>query len=85
MTSHAAARPSAPPRKVAEKPSAHFFTREADGSVRIRIRFTPEEASLYEEAAGATPILHWVHESLMEKATAQVEAARANRPKVRPE
>lgn len=67
------------------KPSAHFFTREADGSVRIRIRFSPEEASLYEEAAGATPLLHWIHRTLSDKATEEVEVARAARPKVRPE
>jgi hypothetical protein len=77
---------SAPARTTDKpKPSAHFFTREADGSVRLRIRFTPEEASKMEEAAGTTPLLHWIHRSLDEQAEADIAEARATRPKVRPE
>lgn len=61
--------------------SPHFFKREADGSVRLRIRFTPEEAAQIEEAAGETPLLLYIHRVLGErsryhiKKRAQVEAA----------
>lgn len=61
--------------------SPHFFKREADGSVRLRIRFTPEEATLIEEAAGETPLLLYIHRVLGERARyhirkrAEVEAA----------
>lgn len=48
--------------------SPHFFKREADGSVRLRIRFTPEEASLIEEAAGETPLLLYIHRVLGDRA-----------------
>jgi hypothetical protein len=60
--------------------SPHFFKREADGSVRLRIRFTPEEANLIEEAAGETPLLLYIHRVLGDRARyhirkrAQVEA-----------
>lgn len=46
----------------------HFFKREADGSVRLRIRFTPEEAALIEEAAGETPLLLYIHRVLGDRA-----------------
>lgn len=48
--------------------SPHFFRREADGSVRLRIRFTPEEASLIEEAAGETPLVLYIHRVLGDRA-----------------
>lgn len=48
--------------------SPHFFRREADSSVRLRIRFTPEEASLIEEAAGETPLLLYIHRVLGDRA-----------------
>lgn len=64
--------------------SKHFFTREGDGSVRLRMRFTSEEASLFEEAAGGEPILPWLHRTLKESARTQVNAARAKREPVPP-
>lgn len=48
--------------------SPHFFKRENDGSVRLRVRFTPEEASLIEEAAGETPLLLYIHRVLNDRA-----------------
>jgi hypothetical protein len=48
--------------------SPHFFAREADGSARVRIRFTPEEASLIEEAAGTTPLMLYIHRVLNDRA-----------------
>jgi hypothetical protein len=48
--------------------SPHFFRREADGSVRLRIRFTAEEAALIEEAAGDTPLLLYIHRVLGDRA-----------------
>jgi hypothetical protein len=60
--------------------SPHFFRREADGSVRVRIRFTAEEAAIIEEGAGDTPLLLYIHRVLNDRARyhirkrAQVEA-----------
>jgi hypothetical protein len=53
--------------------SPHFFEREADGSVRLRIRFTPEEASLIEEAAGSTPLMLYIHRVLNDRARYHVK------------
>lgn len=64
--------------------SKHFLAREDDGSVRLRMRFTGEEASLFEEAAGDTPIMLWMHRTLKEAAKRQVRAARAKRDPVPP-
>lgn len=62
--------------------SPHFFKREADGSVRLRIRFTAEEAALIEEAAGETPLLLYIHRVLGERARYHIgkaEEARKNK------
>lgn len=66
------------------KPSKHFLAREGDGSVRLRMRFTSEEASLFEEAAGDTPIMNWIHQALNEAAQAAVDVARSQRETVPP-
>lgn len=62
----------------------HFFNREPDGTVRLRIRFENEEASLFEEAAGETPVMVWIHRTLAAAAKRQVREQRKNRPKVPP-
>lgn len=62
----------------------HFFNREPDGSVRVRVRFENEEASLYEEAAGDTPVMVWIHRTLTAAAKRQVREQRKNRPQVGP-
>jgi hypothetical protein len=59
--------------------SPHFFKREADGSVRLRIRFTPEEAALIEEAAGDTPLLLYIHRVLGERARYHIAKAEDER------
>lgn len=64
--------------------SPHFFRREDDGSVRLRIRFDPDEASLYEEAAGSMPVVDWLHATLAKAAKEQVAEARKTQPKVLP-
>lgn len=64
--------------------SQHFFTRDNDGSARIRIRFDPEEVALFEEACGTTPIMDWLHETLWEAASAQVETLREARAHISP-
>lgn len=64
--------------------SKHFLAREGDGSVRLRMRFTGEEASLFEEAAGDTPIMMWMHRTLKEAAKRQARAARARRAAIPP-
>lgn len=65
--------------------SPSFFTRESDGSVRIRLRFDAEEASLYEEAAGMMPVVDWLHHTLATAAQEQVAKARQqSQPKVKP-
>lgn len=67
-----------------DKHSPHFLARESDGSVRLRMRFSGEEASLFEEAAGDTPIMLWMHRTLKEAAQRQVRAARAQRQALPP-
>lgn len=66
------------------RPSLHFFSRDADGGVRIRLRFGGELASLIEEAAGETPLMTWIYSSLEETAKRQVRAQRAKRTTVAP-
>lgn len=63
----------------ARQHSKHFLAREGDGSVRLRMRFTGDEASLFEEAAGDTPVMLWIHRALKQAATQQVKADRARR------
>ena len=43
------------------KPDAHRFARDRDGSVRLRIRFSREEADNIETAADGAPLLEWLH------------------------
>lgn len=50
------------------KMSPHFFRREPDGTVRVRIRFTEEEAAQIEEGAGETPLMLYIHRVLAERA-----------------
>lgn len=69
---------------MARKHSPHFFARESDGSVRLRIRFEGDEASLFEEAAGDTPLMTWLHRTLTEAAKRQVREQRRRRPAVAP-
>jgi hypothetical protein len=59
--------------------SPHFFLREGDGSVRLRIRFGPEEATRMEVAAGSTPVMTWIHETLAEKADEVIAQKAAER------
>lgn len=66
------------------KHSPSFFARSADGTVRLRLRFTNEEASLFEEAAGETPVMVWLHQTLGETARRQVREQRKDRPKIGP-
>lgn len=65
-----------PDRPAKRERSAHFFEREGDGSVRLRIRFTAEEADLIEEAAGDTPLLLYIHRVLGERARYHAAQAR---------
>lgn len=66
------------------KQSPAFFRRDEDGSVRLRLRFEPELASLIEEAAGRTPLMVWIYAALEDSARRQAEASRKNRPRVPP-
>lgn len=65
--------------------SPNFFDREPDGSVRLRLRFSAEEADAIEEAAGRTPLIPWIHKAVAVTAKRDVAAARRSRPQVRPE
>jgi hypothetical protein len=67
-----------------QTPSPHFFTREPDGSVRLRHRLNSEEASLIEEAAGSTPLMIWIHRALNEAARRDISLARQSRPATPP-
>lgn len=66
------------------KHSPHFLAREPDGSVRLRMRFTGDEAALFEEAAGKTPVLAWLHQVLNDAARHEVKKARAERAELPP-
>lgn len=68
----------------ARKHSKHFFARDGEGRVTVRIRFDSDEASLYEEAAGSTPIMIWIHRTLTDAAKKQVTAARKKRANIPP-
>lgn len=57
--------------------SPYFFERDRDGSVRLRLRLSPEEASLIEEAAGTVPLMSWIYRTLSTEASARVEENRA--------
>ena len=61
-----------------------FFTRERDGSVRVRMKFTPEEVSMYEEAAGETPVMVWLHQALNRAAQQDVREQRQARAAIPP-
>jgi len=64
--------------------SAAFFKREPDGSVRLRMRFSPELASLIEEAAGKTPLMVWIYRALETAARRQIDAAKRSQPPLEP-
>lgn len=60
----------------------HFFRRDDDGSVRIRMRFTKHEADLIEEAAGDQPLVSFMREIIMDAAetrSREAEDARLDR------
>ena len=65
--------------------SPHFFDREPDGSVRLRLRFSEEEATLIEEAAGRMPLVPYIHRAVAEAAERDAAQARLSRPQVRPD
>lgn len=69
-------------KKVQHSP--HFFAREPDGTVRLRVRFDGPEASLIEEAAGDTPLMIWLHAAVNKVAHDDVVKARRARPDVAP-
>ena len=72
------------PNPPAEK-STHFFDRQPHGSVRLRLRFTEDEANLIEEAAGRTPLIPWILRAVNDAARRDAEKARRSRPQVRPD
>lgn len=65
------------PMARTDRPSPHFFHRDGNGSVRVRMRFDDKQASLFEEAAGETPLMVWITRTLEAAATRQVKAARS--------
>lgn len=67
-----------------KKHNPHFFARESDGSVRVRVRFESDEAALFEEAAGDTPVMIWLHRTLAKAAKEEVREARKKQPPVAP-
>lgn len=69
------------PNKQGPTLSPHFFRREEDGSVRLRIRFTAEEADIIEEGAGETPLLAYIHRQIMDRARHHARLAQEERQK----
>lgn len=66
------------------KYSPHFLARQADGSVRIRMKFTDEEAAVFEEAAGKMPVIDWLHQALNRAGAEAVAAVREERKHLPP-
>lgn len=64
--------------------SPHFLARDASGKVTLRMRFTDEEAALFEEAAGAVPVVDYMHQALNRQATEDVRAVREERKHLPP-
>ena len=62
----------------------HFFRREDDGSVRLRLKFDNETASLFEEAAGKTPVMVWLRRTLETTAKRQVKEQQRLRQQISP-
>jgi hypothetical protein len=62
----------------------NFFNREDDGSVRLRLKFDNEMASLFEEAAGKTPVMVWLRRTLETTAKRQVKEQRRLRQQISP-
>jgi hypothetical protein len=62
----------------------NFFKREDDGSVRLRLKFDNETASLFEEAAGKTPVMVWLRRTLDTAAKRQVKEQRRLLQQIRP-
>lgn len=58
------------------KLSPHFFRRERDRSVRLRLRLSEEEADLIEEAAGETPLMLYIHRVLNDRARYHIQKSR---------
>lgn len=58
------------------KLSPHFFRREEDRSVRLRLRLSEEEADLIEEAAGDTPLMLYIHRVLNDRARFHISKSR---------
>lgn len=52
---------------AATKP-ARFFERDREGRAVVRMKFTPEEASLIEQAAGTTPVIAWLYQAVNRQA-----------------
>ena len=65
--------------------SPHFFERERDGSARLRIRFSPEEATKIENAAGSTPLVPWIHQAVDREAARELERMESLQPRVKPD
>lgn len=70
------------PKQARRSPS--FFSRDPDQSVRVRLRFEPQLASLIEEAAGRTPLLSWIYSALEAKALEEVEERTRLRKQIPP-
>lgn len=72
-----------PGRAAPHRLSPHFFRRDDDGTVRLRLKLSPEEAAMIEEAAGETPLILYIHRVLKERAKFHIrknqETARARR------
>lgn len=53
-----------------------FFERDREGRAVVRLKFKPEEASLFEEAAGTTPVIVWLYQALNRVAQEDLEEQR---------
>jgi len=56
-----------------------FFTRNTDGTVRVRLKFRGEEATMIEEAAGEMPPVAWLHQTINDAAVRKVRRDRKSK------
>lgn len=50
-----------PPVPEQKRLNPYFFRREKDGTVRVRLRFTAQEAAVIEEGAGEVPVVDYLY------------------------
>jgi hypothetical protein len=66
-----------PPERIPEpkRLNPNFFRRENDGTVRVRLRFTAEEAAVIEKGAGEVPVIDYLYRIINRTAARDADQA----------